>query len=92
MKKPNEQIEVNETMKDWQSCVYNVENIARKEERDWKMVYLARTEDTATAQITWNFDFSQSKLKVKDVKFVFDKTTYEDGKVDIEFSHKGTLT
>lgn len=89
IKMPNNQIEVNESSKDWQSCVYLFENICRKEERDWKMVYLARTEDTATAQIGWNFDFSALKLKIKDVKLIFNTMTYEDGTVNIEFSSKG---
>lgn len=81
---------MHDTSKDWQSCVYRWENIFRKEERDWKVVYLARTEDTNTAQITWNFDFSASNLKIKDVQLVFNTKTFENGIVELEISHKGT--
>lgn len=75
--------------KSWQSCVYRWQNILRKEERDWKMVYLARAEDTDTAEIEWKFDFSDRKLKIKDFQFKFDTKTYENGQIDISFWHKG---
>ena len=42
----------------WQTMVYEANDVQRKEERDWKMCYLARTEGAATATITWKFDFS----------------------------------
>lgn len=85
----NKQIGVHDVSKDWQSCVYRWENIFRKEERDWKMVYLARIEDTNTAQIIWNFDFSASNLKIKDVQLTFNTMTYENGIVELQIFHKG---
>ena len=42
----------------WQNMVYEAKDVQRKEERDWKMCYLARTEGAASATITWKFDFS----------------------------------
>ena len=42
----------------WQHLVYEAVAIQRKEERDWKMCYLARTEGSMSATITWKFDFS----------------------------------
>lgn len=90
-KKPGNQVEVHDSSSGWQSCACRWERIARKEERDWKMAYLARAEDTDTAKIIWNFDFAASKLKIKDVKLVFDTKIYENGQVNIEISHKGKM-
>jgi len=42
----------------WQHLVYDATGIQRKEERDWNMCYLARTEGATSAMITWKFDFS----------------------------------
>ena len=42
----------------WQHLVYDATGIQRKEERDWNMCYLARTEGATSATITWKFDFS----------------------------------
>lgn len=83
-------VQVHDRSSGWQSCVCRWERIARKEERDWKMVYLARAEDTDTAQIIWNFDFSTANLKIKQIKLVFDTKIYENGQVHLEVSHKGT--
>lgn len=41
----------------WQQLVFEARNVFRKEELDWKMVYLAREEGTDTAEISWKFDF-----------------------------------
>ena len=47
----------NETeVKGWQNLVYECRNIFRKLEHDWNMVYLARTEESTQASISWRFD------------------------------------
>ena len=47
-----------QTVRGWQAMVSDVKDVHRKEEHDWGMVYLARTEGADTANITWKFDFS----------------------------------
>lgn len=44
--------------KHWYSCTYNTRFIFRKEESDWKMVYLAREDNSSSAEISWKFDLS----------------------------------
>lgn len=42
----------------WGACVYSCRHVLRKEELDWKMVYLAREEGSTSAEIVWKFDLS----------------------------------
>lgn len=85
----NQHIEIENVTQKWQSCAYRWQNIFRKEEKDWKMVYLARAEDTEQAEIEWKFDFSDRKLTIKDIKLKFDWKTYENGQIEVMFLHKG---
>nr|XP_006825602.1 PREDICTED: peptide-N(4)-(N-acetyl-beta-glucosaminyl)asparagine amidase-like [Saccoglossus kowalevskii] len=65
----------------WNSQVFEYANIARKEEHDWKMVYLARTPDCNNARISWKFDFSCSSLVVDKITILTRSKTYENGVV-----------
>lgn len=47
------------------------------------MAYLARLEDTDSAEIVWKFDFSKSNVKVKSYNLVFDKKTFGEGKITV---------
>lgn len=89
IRQSNEHIEIEDVTKKWQSCAYRWQNMFRKEEQDWKMVYLARAEDTDQAEIEWKFDFSDRKLIIKDIKLKFDYKIYESGEIEIFFLHKG---
>lgn len=45
-----------ETKQKWQNGVESLEGgIFRKEEEDWKVVYLARSPESTTGKITWTF-------------------------------------
>lgn len=48
------------------------------------MVYLARAEDTETATISWNFDFTNEQLIINSVSIKFESKTYENGVVDLQ--------
>lgn len=71
-------------VKKWESCHFISSNIFRKEERDWKMVYLARAEDTETATIAWKFNFTDEQLIMDSVAIKFETKTYENGAVDLQ--------
>ncbi|XP_058833758.1 peptide-N(4)-(N-acetyl-beta-glucosaminyl)asparagine amidase [Topomyia yanbarensis] len=74
-----------ESSKSWQSRQYTSENIFRKEEHDWKMVYLARQEGTEQASISWKFDFSIQGLVVKDIRLTFRTQTYEEASIQVAY-------
>lgn len=75
---------ISDETKNWESCHFLSSNIFRKDERDWKMVYLARAEDTDTATIQWKFDFTKEKLVIDSVSIKFETKTYENGVVDLK--------
>nr|XP_040221705.2 peptide-N(4)-(N-acetyl-beta-glucosaminyl)asparagine amidase [Anopheles coluzzii] len=76
---------ITEKSNGWESRQYVSRNIFRKEELDWKMVYLARTEGTDEATIEWNFDFSVQGLRVKQIELRFGQETYEGAKVELYY-------
>ena len=51
-------------IQNWKTGAYTADNIAKKTEHDWKMVYLARREGSAAhsvGYISWRFDLSHLK-------------------------------
>lgn len=66
----------------WQNGVYSFSSLFRKEELDWKKVYLCRESDCEKSTIEWKFDFSSSNLVVQDIKLVYTTALYNDGQVE----------
>ncbi|KAJ0055123.1 hypothetical protein NL108_009880, partial [Boleophthalmus pectinirostris] len=65
----------------WEQCVWQREAVFRKEEKDWQMVYLARTEGSSTGKITWRFDFSPVGMKIQSVTVMAKSQTFQSGTV-----------
>ncbi|XP_058793997.1 peptide-N(4)-(N-acetyl-beta-glucosaminyl)asparagine amidase [Phymastichus coffea] len=67
-----------ETRQKWQKGVEHVDgNIFRKEELDWKMVYLARSPGFEFGKITWTLMVTEnSKAYIKSVKLQAQATTF----------------
>lgn len=80
---PHKAPQILQTDAGWESCHFDSTNIQHKVERDWKMAYLARTEDAATASISWSFDFTKDGLRVDKASLEFVTKCYEDGAVDL---------
>ncbi|XP_041364348.1 peptide-N(4)-(N-acetyl-beta-glucosaminyl)asparagine amidase-like isoform X2 [Gigantopelta aegis] len=69
----------------WQSCVNEARNLARKEERDWRMVYIARQEGSAAvtaASVSWKFDFTDTDLKIGRLQLKAQGATFENGVIN----------
>lgn len=66
----------------WQNGVFSYSSLFRKEELDWKKVYLCREENSEKSTIEWRFDFSSSGLVVQDLTLVYLTTLYNNGQVE----------
>lgn len=67
----------------WESLAFSSTSIKRKEEFDWKTVYLARAESTDKGHICWKFDLKHldKKVIIKSVSINIESTVFQSGKV-----------
>ncbi|XP_078620102.1 peptide-N(4)-(N-acetyl-beta-glucosaminyl)asparagine amidase-like isoform X2 [Branchiostoma floridae x Branchiostoma japonicum] len=65
----------------WENWAHTVQGVFRKEEHDWNMCYLARTEGATTGSVSWKFDLEGSGLCVQEIKVVTRSQTFENGSV-----------
>eukprot|EP00794_Sanderia_malayensis_P017673 gene17673-19435_t len=70
----------------WQNGVENSENIFRKVEQDWKMVYLARNEGKQTGSIGWRIKIENPSYAIDTVEVKALSTTFENGTIDWKVS------
>ncbi|XP_051526404.1 peptide-N(4)-(N-acetyl-beta-glucosaminyl)asparagine amidase-like isoform X1 [Myxocyprinus asiaticus] len=70
-----------ETLSGWQRGAWRKENMFRKEELDWQMVYLARTEGSFSGRISWKFDCASVGMKIKSASVKAFSQTFHSGSV-----------
>jgi len=66
----------------WKSGVYSYSSLFRKEEFDWKTVYLCREDNCEKSTIEWRFDFSSTGLVVQDIKLIYTTALFNTGQVE----------
>ncbi|XP_058475523.1 peptide-N(4)-(N-acetyl-beta-glucosaminyl)asparagine amidase [Solea solea] len=70
-----------EVIQGWNQCMWRKESVFRKEEKDWQMVYMARTEGSSMGQMSWKFDFAPVGMKIKSISVMACSQTFHSGKV-----------
>ncbi|XP_019880474.1 peptide-N(4)-(N-acetyl-beta-glucosaminyl)asparagine amidase [Aethina tumida] len=82
--------DVKVSLKGWSAGAYYIENVFRKEETDWKMVYLCRTEGSDKATISWKFNVT-SGMVIDTIDLTFDWTVFETGIVETVISAENLI-
>jgi peptide-N4-(N-acetyl-beta-glucosaminyl)asparagine amidase len=78
------------TVDEWSFGVFDSTNIFRKEEKDWKTVYICRSEGTDTGSISWKYELENDVTRVIDVvSLKFNHKIYENGVVEIKLISDG---
>nr|CAG4634793.1 EOG090X06HD [Alona affinis] len=67
--------------KGWSNGVFQYENVFRKQETDWNMTFLCRTEGSSTGAISWKFDLSATDFVILQASVSCPGTTFEDGEI-----------
>ncbi|KAM9187881.1 peptide-N(4)-(N-acetyl-beta-glucosaminyl)asparagine amidase isoform 1-T1 [Dugong dugon] len=73
--------ENNQAISGWENGVWKMESVFRKVETDWNMVYLARTEGSSSAYISWKFECGSVGLKVDSISIRTSSQTFQTGTV-----------
>ncbi|XP_078460267.1 peptide-N(4)-(N-acetyl-beta-glucosaminyl)asparagine amidase isoform X1 [Lampetra fluviatilis] len=73
----------------WESAVHAASSLQRKVETDWNMVYLARTEGSNGARVSWRFDLAGSGMEAGEVSVAVSSTTFHGAIVTWEIGTEG---
>lgn len=68
----------------WENGVELSENIFKKIEQDWQMVYLARCEGTPAGTIKWAIDVGDTDLVISEVHLTVKSQLYESGEIELK--------
>ncbi|OCT75874.1 peptide-N(4)-(N-acetyl-beta-glucosaminyl)asparagine amidase [Xenopus laevis] len=71
----------NEVIAGWENGTWKAESICRKVENDWKMVYLARTEGSSSAAISWKIECASAGLQIESLSVRTSSQTFHNGKI-----------
>ncbi|XP_046874611.1 peptide-N(4)-(N-acetyl-beta-glucosaminyl)asparagine amidase [Hypomesus transpacificus] len=71
----------NEDIPGWEKGVWKKESVFRKVENDWQMVYIARTEGSASGSVSWKLDCAPVGMKIKTVSVRACSQTFHSGRV-----------
>ncbi|KAE8596730.1 hypothetical protein XENTR_v10016222 [Xenopus tropicalis] len=71
----------NEVITGWENGVWKAESMCRKVENDWKMVYLARTEGSSSAAISWKIECASVGLQIESLSVRTSGQTFHSGKI-----------
>lgn len=74
----------------WRTLASDATSVFRKEERDWKMVYLARSEGREVGRVAWRFDLGSRNVCVDRVEVVVRSACFETGRVRWTLSDTGS--
>jgi len=64
----------------WQNLAFEVKDVFRKVESDWKMAYLARCEGTGVGSLIWKFDFGSSGVCIDKLEIKVQDKCFENGR------------
>ncbi|XP_062845921.1 peptide-N(4)-(N-acetyl-beta-glucosaminyl)asparagine amidase [Trichomycterus rosablanca] len=70
-----------EKIQGWENAVWKNESVFRKEEQDWQMVYLARTEGSISGRVCWKIMCAPVGMKIKSVSVRATSQTFHSAEV-----------
>ncbi|KAJ8941940.1 hypothetical protein NQ318_013273 [Aromia moschata] len=73
-------------LKGWSEGTAEHSDMFRKEEKDWKMVYLTRREGSSSGKISWKVELVECIKHIDAVSLNFDYATFENGVIKTEVS------
>lgn len=69
------------SLRGWQAGTFQAENIMRKVENDWMQAYLARTQGSTSASLSWTFEVFSFGVEVRHAVVCLEGTTFASGSV-----------
>ncbi|XP_017780885.1 PREDICTED: peptide-N(4)-(N-acetyl-beta-glucosaminyl)asparagine amidase [Nicrophorus vespilloides] len=80
--------EVIESVTGWSNGSFLSSGMFRKEEKDWKMVYLCRNESSKEGALSWKLDIEDESLRFQSVKVELGHKLYENGNIDLKVENQ----